>query len=175
MLRALLALIATSFDGDEVIRAVGIVADLIGRQTVACVLMDELCEHYHDRRYSIRLIDATASIRDALSPRHYDYLRQIVFFGPRDVEWRSKKLLGWIGERGPDSYELLDDSDTGCCGLKLLEWLERASVVGPDTRVTDPEWIWLRRFRYQPQIINHGPMLAYRRSPERSVDADNAN
>ena len=172
---ALLALIATSHVDVDVIRAVGIVADLIGRQTVAGVLMDELCDHYHDRRYAIRLIDAIASIRDALSPRHYDYLRQIAFYGPREVEWRSEKLLGWIGELTPDSCELPDDRDVGCCGLKLLEWLKRAAVVGPDTRVTNPEWIWLRNYRYRPRIVNRGPILAYRRSPETSVDADSAS
>lgn len=176
LFRALLALIATSFDGDEVIRAVGIVADLIGRKTVAGALMDELCDRYHDRRDAIKLIDAIASIRDALSPRHYDYLRQIAFYGPREIEWRSKKLLGWIGELGPDNHEItIDDSDAGCCGLKLLGWLERAAVVGPDTRITNPGWIWLRDFRYQPRIVNHGPMLAYRRSPETSVDADSVS
>ena len=172
LFRAILTLIATSHVDVDVIRAVSVVADLIGRHTVACVLMDELCDHYHERPYASRLIDAIASIRDALSPRHYDYLRQIAFYGPRDVEWRAKKLLGWIGELTPDSCELPDDSDAGCCGLKLLEWLERGSVVGPDTRVTDPEWIWLRDFRYRPKFVNRGPILAYRRSPETSVDAD---
>lgn len=175
LFRALLALIATSHVDVDVIRAVSIMADLIGSHTMACVLMDELCDHYHDRPYASRLIDAAAGLRDGLAPRHRDYLRQIVIYGPRDVEWRSKKLLGWIGELTPDSCELPDDSDAGCCGLRLLEWLDRAAVVGPDTRVTDPEWIWLRDFRYRPRIVNHGPMMAYRRSPERSVDADNAN
>ena len=164
-LRAFLALVKTSFDDVEAIRVVSLVADLIGRPVVACVLMDELCDHYRDSRYASRLIDAIASIRDALSPRHHDFLRQIAFYGPRSVEWRVKKLLGSMGELPPESCELTqDDSDAGCHCLKLLEWLEREAVAGPDTCVTNPDWIWLRNFRYHPQIVNHGPVLAYCRS-----------
>ncbi len=163
--RAFLALIATSFDEDEVIRVVSLVADLFGRPIVACVLMDELCDHYLDSKYASKLIDAIASISDTLSPRHHEFLRQIAFYGPRSVEWRIKNLLGSMGELPPDSRELTqDDSDTSCHCLKLLEWLERESVVGPDTCVTNPDWIWLRNFRYRPQIVNHGPVLAYCRS-----------
>jgi hypothetical protein len=163
--RAFLALVKTSFDDLEVIRVVSLVADLFGRPIVACVLMDELCDHCRDVKYASRLIDAIASIRDALSPRHHEFLRQIALYGPRSVEWRIKKLLGSMGELPPDSCELTqDDSDAGCQCLKLLEWLEREAVVGPDTRVTNPDWIWLRNFRYRPQIVNHGPVLAYCRS-----------
>ncbi len=163
--RAFLALIATSFDDDEVIRVVSLVAGLIGHPIVACVLMDELCDHCCDSKYASRLIDAIASIPYALLPRHHEFLRQIAFYGPRSVEWRIKKLLGSMGEDPPDSSELTqDNSDAGCHCLKLLEWLEREAVVGPDTRVTNPDWNWLRSFRYRPQIINHGPVLAYCRS-----------
>ncbi len=163
--RAFLALIATSFDDLEVIRVVRLVADLFGRPIVASVLMDELCDHHRDSKYAGKLIDAIASIRDALSPRHHDFLRQIAFYGPRSVAWRIKKLLGSMGGLPPDSCELTQaDSDTACHCLKLLEWLEREAVVGPDTRVTNPDWIWLRNFRYRPQIVNHGPVLAYCRS-----------
>ena len=163
--RAFLALVKTSFDDVDAIRVVSLVADLFGRPIVERVLMDELCDHYRDNKYASKLIDAIASIRDALSPRHHDFLRQIAFYGPRSVEWRIKKLLGSMGELPPDSCELTqDNSDAGCHCLKLLEWLEREAVVGPDTRVTNPDWIWLRNFRYRAQIVNHGPVLAYARS-----------
>lgn len=164
--RAMLTLIANSQDDVDVYRAVHSVADLVGRKNVARVLMSELCGRHEEIWQAYRLISAMGYIADAFSPPDHDYLRWIVFDGLEEMPWKNHKRVHWVAELPPDSFELPDDDrDAGCCGLKLLGWLERASVAGPDTCVTNPEWIWLRDFRYEPQITN-------RRSPETSVDAD---
>lgn len=163
---AMLTLVARSDDDVDVLRAVRSVADLVGRQAVARVLMDELCGCHEEIWYAFRLIKAMGYISDAFSPSDHDFLRWIVFDGLDEMPWENHKRVHWVAELPPDSCDLPDvGRDDGCCGLKLLGWLERAAVVGPDTRVTNPEWICLRDFRYQPQIIN-------RRSPETSGDAD---
>ena len=65
--RALLTLIENSNDDVDVYRAVHSVADLVGRQTVARVLMDELCDRHEEIWYAYRLISAMGYIRMALS------------------------------------------------------------------------------------------------------------
>jgi hypothetical protein len=160
MLRALLALVATEQDEDIVVRSVGMMASIVGRHTLVCVLIDELCEHYRDCKYAPRLINAIACLHDALSARHYGYLKQIAWFGPSEVAGRCEHLLKWI--RGQNSGKFqphVGFSDPIVHGLKLIVWLERTAVVGPDTTVSDPEWIWMRQYQYLPMIVNRGPIL----------------
>ena len=159
--RALLNLVESEWDDNLVIRAVAMVANITGRHIVANVLSDELCDHYRDQRYATRLIRALASISDALSTVHREYLHQIIRFASNEVAWRCEQLVKWIDDRD-QNVVLLNDGfrDDVCKGLRLLDWLTRAAVVGSDTAVQDPEWLWLRDYRYQPLTVNHGPMVA---------------
>ena len=165
MFRALLALVAYEWDDNLVIRAVAMVANITGRHIVANVLSDELCDHYRDQRYATRLIRALASISDALSTVHREYLHQIIRFASNEVAWRCEQLVKWIDDRD-QNVVLLNDGfrDDVCKGLRLLDWLTRAAVVGSDTAVQDPEWLWLRDYRYRPMIVNHGPILTVQSS-----------
>ena len=161
VLRAMLAMIAAAHDDEIVLRAVGIVGNILGRRTVVCVVVDELCDHYHDRGYAIRLVNVIAFLSDALAQHHQLYLLQLIEFSSSEVASRCKRLVHWIDDLNlNDASRMNECSDSGCRGLKLLDWLTRAAVVGADTRVTDPEWLWLRDYRYQPLTVNHGPMLA---------------
>ena len=161
MFKALLLMVAAALDEDESIRAVGMVSDFVGKHLVASILMDELCDHSHDRRYATRLINALATVRDSLSETHREYLGQIIRYSPsNDVSSRCGRLLTLIDDRDRDEVTSNNGShDPVIKGLKLLGWLTRDAVIGPDTAVRDPEWIWLRDFRYQPTIVNFGPML----------------
>ena len=159
--RALLTLIEKSDDDVDVYRAVHAVADLVGRQTVARVLMDELCGCHEEIWFIYRLISAMGYIPDAFSPSNHDLLRWIVFDGHDEMPWVNRKRVHWVAELPPDSFDLPDDGrDAGCCGLKLLDWLECAVLVGPYSHVTNPEWIRLREFRYRPRQVSDccGPM-----------------
>ncbi len=162
MFRALLALVAKEWDDDCVIRAVGMMGHIFGRHIVARVLLDELCVHHQNDKYVPRLVVAIASIRDALSATHHEYVRQIIQFTPdSEVRYRCEHLLCWITNPPVDEFEPhAGFSDPAVAVLQLLPWLERAAVIGPDTAVRDPEWLWLRSFRYRPTRVNRGPFVA---------------
>ena len=162
LFRATLALVGSGQDEETVLRAVGMAADIVGRHIAARILIDELCVHHTNREYAPRLMMAIAGIRDALSASHHKYVRQIIQFGSNsEVRYRCAQLMRWISDRPVGEFQPHSGfSDPVVAGLQLLPWLERDATIGPDTAVRDPEWLWLRRFRYRPAIVNRGPFLA---------------